>query len=47
LQTHASELGYTVEHLNNQLKLIGHAAGPPWRTDQRRAATVAWIALGT
>jgi hypothetical protein len=46
LQTYASELGCTVEQLNNHLKLIGHAAGPPWRTDQRLAATAAWIALG-
>jgi hypothetical protein len=47
LQTHASELGCTVEQLNNQLNLIGHSAGPPWRTDQRLAATAAWVALGS
>jgi len=42
----ASELGLTVAQLNNHLKSIGHAAGPPWRTDHRLAATAAWLALG-
>jgi hypothetical protein len=27
------------------MKEIGRAAGPPWRTDERLAATAAWLAL--
>lgn len=27
------------------VKLLGRQAGPPWRADERSAATVAWIAL--
>ena len=41
----ALALGITEVRLNNQLKSIGQAAGPPWRTDQRIAATASWLAL--
>jgi hypothetical protein len=27
------------------LKVLGRSAGPPWRADERAAATAAWIAL--
>ena len=46
LQTQAaSELGCTIAKLNTRLKSIGGSAGPPWRTDQRVAATAAWLRL--
>jgi hypothetical protein len=46
LQTQAaSELGFTVVKLNNYLTSLGRSAGPPWRTDQRVAATAAWLRL--
>jgi hypothetical protein len=41
----ATELGFSVPKLHNSLKTLGHDAGPPWRTDQRVAATAAWLAL--
>lgn len=41
----ASELGLTVAKLNNVLITLGRSVGPPWRTDQRVAATAAWLAL--
>ncbi len=47
LLTQASaELGTTGAQLNNHLKSIGHSAGPPWRAEQRIAATAAWLTLG-
>jgi hypothetical protein len=46
LQTEASsELGYTIAKLNDSLNSLGRSAGPPWRTDQRVAATAAWLTL--
>ena len=39
------ELRLTLEQLNSQLKSIGQSAGAPWRTDQRTAATAAWLML--
>ena len=46
LASHApTELQLTVAQLNKQLKIIGQDAGPPWRTDQRTAATAAWMIL--
>ena len=46
LQTQAaSELGCTIAKLNTRIKSIGATAGPPWRTDQRVAATAAWLML--
>jgi hypothetical protein len=41
----ASERHRTVAQLNKQLKSIGEFAGPPWRSDQRIAATAAWLVL--
>ncbi len=41
----AAELRMTLAQLNNQLKSIGQSAGSPWRTDQRTAATAAWLCL--
>jgi len=41
----AAELGCTVAKLNNALTAFGRSAGPPWRADQRVAATAAWLSL--
>jgi hypothetical protein len=41
-----AELRMTAVQLNNHLKSIGQSAGAPWRTDQRTAATAAWLMLG-
>jgi hypothetical protein len=41
----ACELGFTAAKLNNSLISLGRTLGPPWRTDQRIAATAAWLAL--
>jgi hypothetical protein len=41
----AAELGCTVAKLNNSLIALGRTAGPPWRTDQRVAASAAWLAM--
>jgi hypothetical protein len=41
----AAELGCAVAKLNKSLTTLGHDAGPPWRIDQRVAATAAWLAL--
>ena len=40
-----SKLRCTIVKLNNSLKTLGRSAGPPWRTEQRVAATAAWLAL--
>jgi hypothetical protein len=40
-----TELGCTTTKLNNSLTTLGRDAGPPWRTDQRAAATAALMAL--
>jgi hypothetical protein len=46
LQTQAtSELGCSLAKLNKSLMALGRSAGPPWRTDQRAAATSAWLTL--
>ena len=46
LQTQAiAELGLTVAKLNNSLTSLGRSAGPPWRLDQRVAASAAWLTL--
>jgi len=46
LSTQATaELRMTPAQLNNRLKSIGQSAGAPWRTDQRTAATAAWLML--
>jgi hypothetical protein len=43
----ASELGITAAKLNRALTTLGRTAGPPWRIDQRVAATAAWLAIPT
>jgi hypothetical protein len=43
----ASELKCPVTQLNKRLKSVGHSAGPPWRADQRVAATAAWLVLAS
>lgn len=43
----ANELDCTVAQLNKHLKSVGHSAGPPWRADQRVAATAAWVVLAS
>lgn len=46
LQTQAAaELRCTATKLNNYLTALGRSAGPPWRVDQRIAATAAWLTL--
>jgi hypothetical protein len=48
LQTQAaSELSCTIAKLNHSLATLGRYAGPPWRADQRVAATAAWLSLLT
>jgi hypothetical protein len=41
----ALELGLTVAKLKQYLSEIGRSTGPPWRTEQRIAATAAWLTL--
>ncbi len=46
LQTQAAaELGCTVAKLNKRLTALGRTAGPPWRAEERVAATAAWLTL--
>jgi hypothetical protein len=46
LQTQAaSELDLTPAKLKTYLTTLGRTLGPPWRTDQRVAATSAWLSL--
>jgi hypothetical protein len=45
LQTRASELGFTRAKLDRSLATLGRAIGPPWRTEQRVAATAALLFL--
>ncbi|MGZ5232480.1 MAG: hypothetical protein ACXVIJ_03490 [Thermoanaerobaculia bacterium] len=42
-----SALGLSRAQLASGLKKLGAQAGPPWRADEKSAATAAWIALGT
>ena len=39
------QLHITPEHMKRVLTEIGRAAGRPWRTDERAAATAAWLVL--
>jgi hypothetical protein len=41
----ASELHWALAQLNKHLKAVGQSAGPPWRAEQRVAATAAWLVL--
>lgn len=45
LKEAVSSLGITATQMNKQLKALGQAAGPPWRTEQRIAAVAAWLVL--
>lgn len=40
-----AQLGLSPRALDARLKVLGRAAGPPWRADERAAAAAAWIAL--
>src|SRR5450759_1793463 len=40
-------LGISETKLKHRLGALGHAAGPPWAADQKRAALAAWIALAS
>ena len=40
----AAALGGTAK-VTSTLKALGREAGPPWRADERSAATAAWLAL--
>ena len=41
----ALEFGWSVPKLKNRLAGLGRSVGPPWRSDQRVAATAAWLTL--
>lgn len=41
----SSELVLTPAKLKAHLATMGRTLGPPWRTDQRTAATAAWLTL--
>jgi hypothetical protein len=42
-----SELHPPVGTVGDTLKALGRKAGPPWRADERVAATVAWLGLSS
>ena len=39
------ELDVTIRQLQARLKALGAQAGPPWRADEKAAATAAWLVL--
>ena len=41
-----SELGLSPAQFMSHLKTLGTQAGPPWRSEEKAAATAAWLALG-
>ena len=41
----AAELGRPLHDIKATLATIGHAAGKPWRVDERLAATAAWVSF--
>ncbi len=41
----ADAAGMTPDHVKDRLAVMGRAAGPPWREDQRLATMAAWLAL--
>ena len=41
----ARRLGLRTAELERRLKELGRPVGPPWRTDERSAALVAWVML--
>jgi len=42
-----NELKNVADEIESTLRMLGGVAGPPWRADERLAATAAWIALST
>ena len=44
-QTAATELGAEAEGVKRKLNDLRHAVAPPWRADQKQAATAAWLVL--
>jgi hypothetical protein len=40
-----AELGLSAARLASRLKKLGTEAGPPWRSDEKAAATSAWLML--
>jgi hypothetical protein len=45
LQKAADALGMREEKLGTTLKMMGKAAGSPWRQDERAAAAAAWVVM--
>ena len=44
-QNAASELEFTKATLKRRLNEMGKSLAPPWRTDEKQAATAAWLVL--
>ena len=44
-QTAATELGAEAEGVKRKLNDLRHTVGPPWRADEKQAATAAWLVL--
>jgi hypothetical protein len=43
----AAELATSTGELQSRITEMGRAIGPPWRQDEKLAALIAWLALGT
>ena len=41
----SKDLGISPDDLNRRLKVLGVAAGRPWRKEQKLACIAAWVAL--
>jgi hypothetical protein len=41
----ATELGQQAASLNQKLREMGRVLAPPWRADEKQAATAAWLVL--
>ena len=44
-QTAATELGAEAEGVRRKLNDLRHTVAPPWRADEKQAATAAWLVL--
>ena len=44
-QTAATELGAEAEGVKRKLNNLRHTVAPPWRADEKQAATAAWLVL--
>lgn len=44
-QTAATELGAEAEGVKRKLNDLRHTVAPPWRADEKQAATAAWLVL--